>query len=157
MNNEELKRKAAEFIDSMRERIQRAELDHCEVMEEAFLAGHQLAIEGVAGSECDSFHAWCSRYFGHGMPPSQSYYESTMSAYQDAWQARGLLAAKRERELVAEIELLQKVQQLSERRINRLIKAMGSSQECCACPILETALEADEALAADDKLTKDTP
>jgi hypothetical protein len=31
--------------------------------------------------EFESYEKWSREYFGHGMPPSQSYYESTMSAF----------------------------------------------------------------------------
>lgn len=31
--------------------------------------------------EYESYAQWSKSYFGHGMPPSQNYYESTMSAF----------------------------------------------------------------------------
>ena len=35
-------------------------------------------------TEYQAFEKWCKSYFGHGMPPSQSYFESCMSAFQAA-------------------------------------------------------------------------
>jgi len=46
------------------------------------MSDNDKVAEEVAGIEdYEAYTLWSKNYFGHGMPPSQNYYESTMSAF----------------------------------------------------------------------------
>lgn len=51
---------------------------------DAFIAGWNKREEVASGDSFEGYNKWSKSYFGHGMTPSQSYFESTMSAYQAA-------------------------------------------------------------------------
>jgi hypothetical protein len=51
---------------------------------QTWLAACEWLMSQGGGTEFEQYEAWSRLYFGHGMPPSQSYFEATMSSFNFA-------------------------------------------------------------------------
>lgn len=53
-------------------------------VEATWLAACEWLMSQASGTEFEQYEKWSRLYFGHGMPPSQSYLEATMSSFNFA-------------------------------------------------------------------------